>query len=102
MLDDNGQMSWMKSKLTAAFNKDPAAVKKLFTDDKRGFATKLNEAIEQLAGEQNSLLSAAQRFADEDHRSNNKRIEQMTRRLGSPARATVARRLTISKRPCRN
>jgi flagellar hook-associated protein 2 len=80
-LDKNGQMQLNQDKLTAAFNKDPESVKSLFTDDKHGIATKLNDTIEQLAGDQNSLLSARADALSKTIDNNNDRISQMSDRL---------------------
>lgn len=80
-LDDKGKMKLDESKLNAAFNKDPAALKKLFTDKKSGFATKLNVVVEHLAGEKNSLLSSRTKSLTDIIDSNNKRIERMSDQL---------------------
>ena len=63
-LDDKGKMTLDESKLKAAFDKDPESIKKMFTDENRGVAKKLNDAIEQLAGKNNSVLTVAQHCAD--------------------------------------
>ena len=82
--------SWTQDKLTAAFNKDPDSVKSLFTDDKKGVATKLNDAIEQLAGDQNSLLSARADALSKTIDSNNDRLTQMGDRLDKQRQALLA------------
>jgi flagellar hook-associated protein 2 len=80
-LDKNGQMQLDQDKLTAAFNKDPDSVKNLFTDDKNGIATKLNDTIEHLAGDQNSILSARADALTKTIDTNNDRISDMNDRL---------------------
>ena len=80
-VDDKGQMALDETKLKAAFEKDPAAIKKLFTDDKRGFATKLDDAIDRLAGEQNSLLTARSNTLTKTIDANNDRLEVMSASL---------------------
>jgi flagellar capping protein FliD len=64
--------------LTAAFNKDPDSLKKLFTDKNRGFAPKLNNAVEQLAGAKASLLTSRNKTLGEIIESNNDRLGDMT------------------------
>jgi flagellar hook-associated protein 2 len=80
-LDDKGQMQLDQSKLTAAFNSDPDSVKKLFTDDKVGISTKLNDTLEQLAGANNSVLSSRVDALKTTINDNNDRITQMTDQL---------------------
>ncbi|HEX3598969.1 MAG TPA: flagellar filament capping protein FliD, partial [Lacipirellulaceae bacterium] len=88
--DKDGQMQLDQSKLTAAFDKDPASVKSLFTDAKNGFAPKLSATIDQFAGETNSLLSAKVDSLDDTIDSNNKRIAQMTDSLARQKDALLA------------
>ena len=81
-INDKGKISLDEAKLNAAFNKDPDSVKKLFTDSKRGLATKLDDAIEHLAGSENQRAFVARsesltNIID----ANNKRIDQMSDRL---------------------
>ncbi len=80
-LNDKGQLQVDEAKLTAAFDKNPDALKKLFTDDKRGFATKLNDTLEQLAGPENSLLTSRADALTRTIDSNNTRISQLSDRL---------------------
>lgn len=80
-LDKDGQMQLDQDKLTAAFNKDPDSVKSLFTDDKNGISVKLNDTLEQLAGANNSLLSARVDSLSNTIDSNNDRITQMSDQL---------------------
>ena len=80
-VDDKGQMQLDETKLKAAFEKDPAAIKKLFTDEKRGFATKLDDAIDGLAGEKNSLLTARSETLTKTIDANNDRLEVMSASL---------------------
>ncbi len=77
-VDANGKLELDETKLTAAFDKDPAALKQLFTDDKRGFATKLDDTIEQLAGANNSTLATRSESLKQIIDSNNKRLESLS------------------------
>ena len=80
-IDTNGKLSLDEAKLNAAYSKDPDAVKKLFSDSKRGMATKLNVVIERLAGTDSSLLSSRTESLTDSIKSNSDRIDQMTERL---------------------
>jgi flagellar hook-associated protein 2 len=79
-LDDKGKMSVDESKLNAAFNKDPDAVKKMFTDSKLGVSAKLDTALENLAGKK-SLLSSRVDALKSIIDANNKRIDDMSAQL---------------------
>lgn len=76
-LDDKGKMSLDETKLKAAFAKDPASLKKMFTDENRGVAKKLSDAIEQLAGKNNSVLTSRSTALTNIIESNDKRITTM-------------------------
>jgi flagellar hook-associated protein 2 len=80
-VNDKGKISLDESKLNAAYNKDPDAVKKLFSDSKRGMATKLDAAIERLAASHDSVLSSRTDTLTHTIESNTERIDQMTERL---------------------
>ena len=53
-------------------------LKNLFTDNKRGVAKKLNEVVERLAGEENSLLTTRTDSLTDLIEANTKRLELMT------------------------
>lgn len=55
-LKDDGQLTLDAEKLKAKFASDPAAVKAFFTAEKRGFAAKVDDLMEDFAGINNSLL----------------------------------------------
>jgi len=57
-LDDSGKLSLDTSKLQDAFADSPAAVESLFTDEQSGVIARLTSAIDQLAGDENSLLAS--------------------------------------------
>jgi flagellar hook-associated protein 2 len=80
-LDDKGRMTLDESKLTAAFNSDAAGLKTLFTDKNGGFAAKLNNVVEQLAGANGSLLSSRTDSLTRIIDINNARIDDMSARL---------------------
>ncbi|MFO0791471.1 MAG: flagellar filament capping protein FliD [Pirellulales bacterium] len=80
-VDDKGKMTLDESKLKTAFDKNPAAIKKLFTDKDRGVAKKLSDTVEILAGEKNSLLTARTDSLTDMIEANNKRIDTMTDQL---------------------
>ncbi|HVT27587.1 MAG TPA: flagellar filament capping protein FliD [Lacipirellulaceae bacterium] len=89
-LDDSGQMVLDDAKLTAAFQKDPDAVTKLFTDSASGVGAKLNAACERLASTSNSLLSNRVDSLTSIIDANNRRIDQMTDRLNAQRDALLA------------
>jgi flagellar hook-associated protein 2 len=80
-IDDKGKLKLDEAKLTAAFEKNPTALKKLFADKDRGFAARMDSSIEQLAGKNNSLLSARSDSLTKTIDGNNKRLEVMAARL---------------------
>jgi len=73
-----------ESKLNAAYNKDSAAVKKLFTDPTLGVAAKFNTVTEQLAGK-NSILSSRVDALKSIIDANSKRIDQISEQLDKTA-----------------
>ena len=56
-LDDSGKLSLDSSKLQDAFAENPADIESLFLDEDDGVVARLTTAIDQLAGDENSLLS---------------------------------------------
>jgi flagellar hook-associated protein 2 len=80
-INDKGKISLDEAKLNAAYNKDPDAVKNLFSDSKRGMATKLDTAIENLAGSKSSVLSSKSESLTHSIESNSDHIGEMTDRL---------------------
>jgi flagellar capping protein FliD len=60
---------------------DPAAVEQLFTDSTRGIAAKLKSTIDQLAGEDSSLLESRAKSLADVIKTNNDRITFMDERL---------------------
>jgi flagellar hook-associated protein 2 len=89
-LDKDGQMQLDQTKLTAAFQKDPDSVKSLFTDDKNGIAQKLSDTLDQLAGPNNSLLTARADAISKTIDSNNDKIQQISDRLDNQRAALMA------------
>jgi flagellar hook-associated protein 2 len=55
-LDDKGHLEFESAKLTAAYNSDPEALRTLFTDKTSGLATKIDAAVERLAGKASTAL----------------------------------------------
>jgi flagellar capping protein FliD len=80
-IDDKGKLSLDEDKLDAAYEKDPDAVKKLFTDEKLGVGAKLNSTIEQLAGKDHSILGAKTDSLNDLIKANNARVDQMDEQL---------------------
>lgn len=86
-LSDTGKMSLDSTKLQAKLLSDPSGVEKFFTDTSRGFAKKLDEISETLAGINNSLLLSRNNTLQQQIDAFQLRIDDMTSRL--------ARRKTI-------
>ena len=80
-LDAAGQMSLDKTKLTAAYNGNHAALKQFFTDKDLGVAAKLDAVIERLSGVDNSLLSTRAATLADNIETNSERITAMDERL---------------------
>lgn len=80
-LDESGKLSLNEEKLKAAYDKDPAAVEKFFTDEDQGFVTKLNKTIDGLAGAENSVLINRVQSLNEKVEQSNLRLSQMDTQL---------------------
>jgi flagellar hook-associated protein 2 len=69
-LKDDGTLAFDSAKFKAKFAEDAQAVEEFFTKEETGLAAKIDQIIEQLAGEENSLLgnrlSALGRKVDEN------------------------------------
>jgi flagellar hook-associated protein 2 len=55
-VDDQGKLSFDKTKFQARYDADSAGVTEFFTDEQRGFATRTDTLLESLVGKDNSLL----------------------------------------------
>ena len=87
-INDQGMLAFDKTKLAARYEADPESVEQFFTDEDRGFAAKIDNLIESLAGPDNSALvartGALQRQvedADERIAAMNARLERSRERL---------------------
>ena len=80
-VDAKGKLELDEAKLTSAFKKNPTALKQLFADEDRGFVAKMNAVVEQLAGEDNSLLTARTDSLTRTIDSNNERLEDLSAQL---------------------
>ena len=79
--DDKGKLALDKAKLELAFADDPAALEELFTHETLGLAAKLKSTVDQLAGEDHSLLSSRAETLADIIEDNKERIESMGARL---------------------
>lgn len=88
--DSNGQMQLNSDQLKSAFDKDPDAVRKLFTDPDRGIIPKLNSKLDDLAGATHSVISSRVDSLSATIDSNNDRIDQMTDSLNKQRDSLLA------------
>ena len=79
--DDKGKLSLNTAELEAAFADHPDDLHDFFADKTLGLSARLDAVIEQLAGEDNSLLAARTDTLDTRIKNNNDRIEFMNARL---------------------
>ena len=79
--EDDGTLTLDKSKLQSGFANDPEAVKTFFAHDQFGLAARLNELIERLSGEGNSLLGARLNALNAKIEENEERIARLNARL---------------------
>jgi flagellar hook-associated protein 2 len=89
-LDSKGQMQVDTDQLTAAFDKDPSAVQKLFSDSNHGLIPKLTAKIDNLAGATGSVLSSRLNSLSNTIDDNNDRLSQMTDSLSRQRDALLA------------
>ena len=75
-VDQDGQLSLDQAKLQEAFQDDPSSLEKLFTDSDNGVVAAFNAAIDQLAGEDNGLLTNRDEALQDTIDVNNARIER--------------------------
>lgn len=80
-VDDQGKLALDESKLQAEFEEDPQAVEQFFTDSDLGFATKMNAALDSLAGEGNSLLINRNNTLQTTIEQNSAKIDDWNARL---------------------
>jgi flagellar hook-associated protein 2 len=79
--NDQGKLDLDSAKLDEALADNPAAVEEFFTHGTRGVSAKLKTAIDQLAGEGDSVLSSRAQTLADIIASNKERITAMDERL---------------------
>jgi flagellar hook-associated protein 2 len=77
----DGTLDFNATKFENAYNADPAAVEKLFTDTSAGFGKKVDEAVERLAGIGNSVLINRTIALNTQAEQLGQRIDRMTETL---------------------
>ena len=80
-LKDDGTLEFNTSKLKAKFAEDPEAVKEFFTHESFGLAAKFGRLVDQLSGQEGSLLSHRSEALDRKVTENEKRIAFLNDRL---------------------
>lgn len=78
---EDGKLSFNPDELEARFAADPEAVQKFFTEANTGLAARLGTLFEQLAGEDNSLLTNRVRVLQDRMDANNARVDFLNARL---------------------
>jgi flagellar hook-associated protein 2 len=79
--DDAGKLEFDTQQFQDAFGADPAAVERFFTDETLGVAAKLNTVIEQLAGDDDSVLVTRAETLADILETNQERVTFMEERL---------------------
>lgn len=80
-LADDGKLAFDATKLQAKFASDPEGVTKFFTTEKFGFAAKVDDVVEGLAGIKNSLLVSKARSLQDRVDVSQGRVDSWTVRL---------------------
>lgn len=80
-IGSDGKLSLDKAKLNDAIEKSAEDVERLLSDDQRGVAAKFTDAIDRLAGDDNSLLLARSQALTASIDSTESRVEQWEARL---------------------
>ncbi|TWU40414.1 flagellar filament capping protein FliD [Novipirellula artificiosorum] len=80
-LSDQGKLETDAEKLTAALENDPSAVDAFFSTSETGFAGRVDELTERIAGIGNSLLLNRSSTLAEQVNRNNERVDTMNLRL---------------------
>ncbi len=82
-IGDQGQLSLDESKLRSAFAADPEAVQQFFTTAEKGFSARFKTAVDQLAGDDRSMLSRRIDALNRKIAMNQERIDFMQKMLDS-------------------
>jgi flagellar hook-associated protein 2 len=78
---DKGEIEFDSSKLTELLIENPAAVERFFTHETLGLAAKLKSLIEQLAGEDESVLASRSETLADIIKTTSDRVTSMNERL---------------------
>ncbi len=82
-IEDDGTLTLDEDQLTSLFASNPDAIEEFFITEDYGFADRFDQLIEQLAGEDSSLLSARIDALAETIEQNEDRIARMDEQLAS-------------------
>lgn len=82
-INDQGQLNFDESKLRSAFAADPEAVQQFFTTPEKGFAARFKKTVDQLAGDDQSMLSRRIDALNRKISLNQERIDFMQKMLDS-------------------
>ncbi|MGA2620097.1 MAG: flagellar filament capping protein FliD [Thermoguttaceae bacterium] len=76
-LQNDGTLSFNQTTFDSAYSADPGAVQQFFTTAKSGFSAQIDNLVNQLAGQGNSLLSARVTALQQQVTDNTQRISEM-------------------------
>ncbi|MFZ5829795.1 MAG: flagellar filament capping protein FliD [Planctomycetota bacterium] len=82
-ITDEGKLEFDEDVLRDAYASDPEAVEKFFSTEELGFSARIGRALDQLVGEENSLLARRGEALSDTIAENEARIEHMTALLAS-------------------
>ena len=80
-LNENGKLTFDRGRFSEKFTDDPNAVEEFFTHEELGLNAKLTVLVDQLAGDQNSLLANRADSLQRTIRQNNDHVQNLNERL---------------------
>ena len=80
-LDENGKLTFDKTRLQQRYNADPEGLTKFFTDETSGFAKKVDDVLERLVGRTNSTFVNRAKVLQQQLEDATERIDFLTKSL---------------------
>ncbi len=88
--NDQGKLEFDKDRFTKAYNRDPEAVKKFFSEEKKGFSIKAKAVADSLAGTKGGALIQRNTTLQTNIEFNLKRIDEWNTRLDTQRNRMLA------------